>query len=241
METTTAFQPQTFAVVGAGPVGCIVAAFLAKGGYDVTLCDVFPDLLGPALNPGIIIDGAENLGPVPGHAAALAREYELGARSLASVMRKLGIGDPEQMKAEIAAEAPIVDEYPILGRVTREGGRILEIEYPWGQEHVGSARERDVDVAWQWCHDPRAGMEQGALIRIWIGTKSAGPRAQWSRSDRMWRLLRSRGNFGQNWACGGNWSGDRQTYATLEECAPDLAGAIAEIRQQWDGQEVARG
>ncbi len=37
--------------------------------------------------------------------AALAREYELGARSLASVMRKLGIGDPEQMKAEIAAEA----------------------------------------------------------------------------------------------------------------------------------------
>jgi 2-dehydropantoate 2-reductase len=42
-----------------------VAAFLAKGGYDVTLCDVFPELLGPALNPGIIIDGAENLGPVP--------------------------------------------------------------------------------------------------------------------------------------------------------------------------------
>ena len=50
-----------FAVVGAGPVGCIVAAFLAKGGYEVTLCDVFPELLKPALNPGIIIEGAENL------------------------------------------------------------------------------------------------------------------------------------------------------------------------------------
>lgn len=54
-------NPQSFAVVGAGPVGCIVAAFLAKGGYEVTLCDVLPELLEPALNPGIMIDGAENL------------------------------------------------------------------------------------------------------------------------------------------------------------------------------------
>ena len=64
METKTDFRPQSFAVVGAGPVGCIVAAFLAKGGYDVTLCDVFPELLASALDPGITIDGAENLGPV---------------------------------------------------------------------------------------------------------------------------------------------------------------------------------
>ncbi len=55
------FRPRSFAVVGAGPVGCIVAAFLAKGGYDVTLCDVFPDLLKPAMDPGIIIEGAENI------------------------------------------------------------------------------------------------------------------------------------------------------------------------------------
>jgi len=64
MEAKTEFRPQSFAVVGAGPVGCIVAAFLAKGGYDVTLCDVYPELLIPALNPGITIDGAENLPPV---------------------------------------------------------------------------------------------------------------------------------------------------------------------------------
>ena len=50
------FSPQSFAVVGAGPVGCIVAAFLAKGGYEVTLCDIIPDLIKPALDPGIILE-----------------------------------------------------------------------------------------------------------------------------------------------------------------------------------------
>ena len=61
MSVAANFNPQSFAVVGAGPVGCIVACFLARGGYDVTLCDVIPDLLKPALDPGIIIEGAENL------------------------------------------------------------------------------------------------------------------------------------------------------------------------------------
>jgi 2-dehydropantoate 2-reductase len=61
MSKEANFSPKSFAVVGAGPVGCIVAAFLARGGYDVTLCDVIPDLLKPALDPGIIIEGAENL------------------------------------------------------------------------------------------------------------------------------------------------------------------------------------
>jgi 2-dehydropantoate 2-reductase len=50
-----------FAVIGAGPVGSIVAAFLAKGGYDVTLCDIIPELVAPATDPGIILEGAENL------------------------------------------------------------------------------------------------------------------------------------------------------------------------------------
>ena len=55
------YKPKRFAVIGAGPVGGVVAAFLAKGGYDVTLCDVVPSLLEPALNPGILIEGADNL------------------------------------------------------------------------------------------------------------------------------------------------------------------------------------
>jgi len=61
MNEDSGFNPRSFAVVGAGPVGSIVAAFLAKGGYEVTLCDVIPDLIKPATDPGIIIEGAENL------------------------------------------------------------------------------------------------------------------------------------------------------------------------------------
>jgi 2-dehydropantoate 2-reductase len=61
MSAASKFSPRSFAVVGAGPVGCIVACFLAKGGHEVTLCDVVPDLLAPALDPGIIIEGAEDI------------------------------------------------------------------------------------------------------------------------------------------------------------------------------------
>ncbi len=61
MKEPSSYKPKKFAVIGAGPVGGVVAAFLAKGGYQVTLCDVIPALLEPALNPGIIIEGADNL------------------------------------------------------------------------------------------------------------------------------------------------------------------------------------
>jgi len=61
MNDKSTFRARSFAVIGAGPVGCILAAFLARGGYEVTLCDVISDLLEPAVNPGIIIEGAESL------------------------------------------------------------------------------------------------------------------------------------------------------------------------------------
>jgi 2-dehydropantoate 2-reductase len=60
MSEDSGFRCQKFAVVGAGPVGCIVAAYLARGGYDVTLCDVVPALVEAARSPGISIEGAEN-------------------------------------------------------------------------------------------------------------------------------------------------------------------------------------
>jgi 2-dehydropantoate 2-reductase len=60
MTQPSDFKPTRFAVVGAGPVGCIVAAFLARGGYEVSLCDVVPALLAPALDPGIQLEGAES-------------------------------------------------------------------------------------------------------------------------------------------------------------------------------------
>jgi 2-dehydropantoate 2-reductase len=61
MKEEERFTPRSFGVVGAGPVGAILAAFLAKGGYDVTLCDVLPQLIEPALDPGLIVEGAENV------------------------------------------------------------------------------------------------------------------------------------------------------------------------------------
>jgi 2-dehydropantoate 2-reductase len=61
MKEEPKFNPRSFAVIGAGPVGCIVSAFLAKGGYDVTLCDVIPELIQPATDRGIIIEGAESI------------------------------------------------------------------------------------------------------------------------------------------------------------------------------------
>ena len=61
MNATHDFNPQSFAVVGAGPVGCIVAAFLSKAGYKVTLCDVLPELVTPALKDGIVVEGVETI------------------------------------------------------------------------------------------------------------------------------------------------------------------------------------
>ncbi|CAG0965892.1 2-dehydropantoate 2-reductase [Geobacteraceae bacterium] len=61
MKEKNSYKPTKFAVIGAGPVGAIVAAFLAKGGYDVTLCDVVPSLLEPALERGIILEGVDTL------------------------------------------------------------------------------------------------------------------------------------------------------------------------------------
>jgi 2-dehydropantoate 2-reductase len=54
-------KPWHYGVIGAGPVGCIVAAFLAHGGHKVTLCDIVPELVDTARERGIIIEGAESL------------------------------------------------------------------------------------------------------------------------------------------------------------------------------------
>jgi len=45
-------------VIGAGPVGCTLAAAFSAAGHEVTLCDVVPELLAPALDPGIRVEGA---------------------------------------------------------------------------------------------------------------------------------------------------------------------------------------
>jgi 2-dehydropantoate 2-reductase len=61
MPEQNQYRPQSFAVIGAGAVGCVVAAFLAKDDHKVTLCDVVPELIEPAATRGIIIEGAKAL------------------------------------------------------------------------------------------------------------------------------------------------------------------------------------
>lgn len=48
-------------VIGAGPVGCTLAARFAQAGFEVTLCDVVPALLAPAVEPGLRITGVETV------------------------------------------------------------------------------------------------------------------------------------------------------------------------------------
>lgn len=50
-----------YGIIGAGPVGCIVAAYLARGGHRVTLCDLVPELVDTARDRGIVIEGSVNL------------------------------------------------------------------------------------------------------------------------------------------------------------------------------------
>jgi 2-dehydropantoate 2-reductase len=50
-----------YGIIGAGPVGCIVAAFLTKAGHKVTLCDIVPELVDTARERGVIIEGSENM------------------------------------------------------------------------------------------------------------------------------------------------------------------------------------
>lgn len=61
MSKTSTLSPWHYGIIGAGPVGCIVAAFLAKAGHKVTLCDIVPELVDTARDRGIIIEGAETL------------------------------------------------------------------------------------------------------------------------------------------------------------------------------------
>jgi hypothetical protein len=136
-------------------------------------------------------------------------------------------------------DCTISDTYPILGEITRKGGKIKNIQYPWEQNHVDALYKQGIDMAFEWCHDPRAGLRQGQLIRIYVGTKQDGPRVMWH--DGIWHTHKSRGNFGKNWACGGNWSAvGNKTSPVLEIVAPDLAQKIKEIKMDIDRVKKAK-
>ena len=170
------------------------------------------------------------------HAEILAAR-DSGAMAKAQVTLLRAEADLEDALAEreptIADHAYIDRTYPVLGRCRYEGGRLIEIEHPWEDEQVRLAKAAGIDVAWQWCPDPAAGIEQGELIRIWIGTREAGPRLQWDRTSGKWVRLASHGNYNKNWACGGNWREDKPLdhrgsiyYDTMDAADPTLANIV---------------
>jgi 2-dehydropantoate 2-reductase len=53
-------HPQ-FAVVGAGPVGSIISAYLAHGGHDVAVIEVLPEVVERILADGVHVDGFAEL------------------------------------------------------------------------------------------------------------------------------------------------------------------------------------
>jgi 2-dehydropantoate 2-reductase len=121
MTTTENFQPRSFAVVGAGPVGCIVAAFLAKGGHEVVLCDVVSELIEPAVDSGIIIEGAENI------QAPVSKIY--------TSVDDIGVDDPDVIFITVKANAlPLIAS--AIDGFYREGMYVVS----W-QNGIDTARE----------------------------------------------------------------------------------------------------
>jgi len=151
-----------------------------------------------------------------------------------SLIAQANLGDAITGNEPTTADHCYIDrEYPLLGKCRYEGGRLVQIEHPWANGQITVCKQAGIDVAFQWSADPAAGMDQGELLRIWIGTKDAGPRLQWDGRTGKWQRLISNGNYGNNWACGGTWRQDKPLdqreplyYETLVEADPDIAGSF---------------
>lgn len=74
MTDNAEFSPGKIAVVGAGPVGCVLAASLANAGHEIILCDLQDDLLEPAIDPGIRVQGALEVSAGVAHTVASVDE-----------------------------------------------------------------------------------------------------------------------------------------------------------------------
>lgn len=56
-KSSKAKWPNKIGIIGAGPVGSVLAAAFSAAGHKVILCDVVESLLAPALDPGVKIEG----------------------------------------------------------------------------------------------------------------------------------------------------------------------------------------
>lgn len=117
----------------------------------------------------------------------------------------------------IADDYFAVQTLPLLGKIQIRAGRKIYVERPYNCE--GEAHGIYVDF--QWRSDPRAAEDCGTLVLLRIGTRLAGPLAQFCTREQQWYALSSRGNFGKKYASGGHWSSKKvaappEIFITLE-------------------------
>jgi len=156
----------------------------------------------------------------------------------------------------VADHADVEQIVPVLGRLVCSGGVILSIERKWTESHDREAERRGIMLAWRWMnslHSPDAGTCTG----FHAGTRESGPLVNWSAADGYWRRCRSNGNYGKNWACGGNWEIERikpndlpphgaiplgkdYVYDSFEACNADLCQAVQDILQSQIHRDANR-
>jgi 2-dehydropantoate 2-reductase len=83
------------AIVGAGPIGCLLAAHLIRGGHQVTLCEINPSLRKTLLEKGIQVSGV--------------RDLHVKVSSVVSAVDELGEAPPEVLFVAVKAQVlPLV-------------------------------------------------------------------------------------------------------------------------------------
>ncbi len=84
-----------------------------------------------------------------------------------------------------------------------EAGRLSQVSSPMPGVEIAFERYAE-------------GENKGKLTRIYIGTKWHGPVLSWTGEG--WCNLYSRGNYGKNFICGGNWSAEhKKRFPTIAE------------------------
>lgn len=101
----------------------------------------------------------------------------------------------------IADELLIEQTVPLLGTIKIKGGKKIYMEHPYNEE----GKQYNIHVAFQWYCSPISEINDGKLMRIWIGAREKGPLAQYDASDNQWYELKNNGNYGKRYACGGTW------------------------------------
>lgn len=123
----------------------------------------------------------------------------------------------------IAAEYHTTQILPLLGSVhIKGGGSIIKIDRPYRSE----GKKQGIYVNFSRTCDPVAAERDGHFNHIYIGTEKDGPLAHYAAASNQWYECTSHGNFGKNYACGGNWSSKKVDQA------PEIFNQLEKIMDQ---------